>query len=44
MDFTLWLFAIKKLGQTYDAAKTVFDAMPPEEQEELRKEYEASQK
>ena len=39
MSFELWLFAMKNLGQTPDAAKIVFDNMPDEEQKELREEY-----
>ncbi len=39
MSFELWLFAMKNLGQTPDAAKMVFDNMPAEEQERLQKEY-----
>ncbi len=42
MSFELWLFAMKNLGQTPDAAKTVFDNMPMEEQERLQKEYNAA--
>ncbi len=42
MTFELWLFAMKKLGQTPDAAKLVFDNMPDAEKEELVKEYQAS--
>ena len=37
MSFELWLFAMKGIGQTPDAAKLVFDNMPAEEQQELRK-------
>ena len=39
MSFELWLFAMKNLGQTPDAAKMVFDNMPAEEQERLQEEY-----
>ena len=39
MSFELWLFAIKKLGQTPDAAKIVFDNMAADEQIRLREEY-----
>ena len=40
MNFELWLFAIKRLGQTMDAAKMIFDVMVEEEKEKIRKEYE----
>ena len=40
MNFELWLFTIKRLGQTMDAAKMIFDSFTPEEQEKIRKEYE----
>ncbi|MCR4587696.1 MAG: hypothetical protein K5682_04745 [Lachnospiraceae bacterium] len=42
MNFELWLFAMKHLGQNPDASKNIFDNMPAEEQEKLRKEYEES--
>lgn len=41
MNFELWLFSIKRLAQTMDAAKLIFDGLGPDQQEELRKEYEA---
>ena len=40
MNFELWLFAMKRLGQTMDAAKMIFDNLSEEEQEKIRKEYE----
>ncbi|MBQ9361486.1 MAG: hypothetical protein IJT96_10690 [Lachnospiraceae bacterium] len=40
MNFELWLFTIKRLGQTMDAAKMIFDGMSEDEQEKIRKEYE----
>lgn len=39
MNFELWLFTIKRLAQTMDAAKLIYDGLSPEEQAELRKEY-----
>lgn len=41
MNFELWLYTIKRLAQTMDAAKLIFDGLSPDAQEELRKEYEA---
>ena len=41
MNFELWLFSIKRLAQTMDAAKLIYDGLSKEEQEELKKEYEA---
>ncbi|MBO4908041.1 MAG: hypothetical protein J5476_02055 [Lachnospiraceae bacterium] len=41
MNFELWLFAIKRMGQTIDAAKMMFERLSEEEQEQVRKEYEA---
>ncbi len=40
MNFELWLFTIKRLGQTMDAAKLIFDGLGEADQEKLRKEYE----
>lgn len=40
MNFELWLFTIKRLGQTMDAAKMIFDGMSEDEQDKIRKEYE----
>ena len=42
MTFELWLFAEKQLGQTYDAAMTIFSQLPDDEKKRLRKEYDAS--
>ena len=42
MSFELWLFAMKNIGQTPDAAQLVFDNMPESEKEELRREYASS--
>ncbi len=42
MSFELWLFAMKSIGQTPDAAMMVFNNMPESEKEELRKEYASS--
>lgn len=39
MSFELWLFTIKRLAQTMDAAKLIFDGLSPDAQEELRREY-----
>jgi hypothetical protein len=43
MTFELWLFAIKHLGQTYDAALAIYNTFPEDRKEELRKEYEETQ-
>ena len=40
MNFELWLFAIKQLGQTMDAAKMIYDGLSDEDKERLKKEYE----
>lgn len=40
MNFELWLFTIKRLAQTMDAAKLIYDGFSPEVQEEFRREYE----
>lgn len=42
MDFKLWLFAIKHIGQTYDMAALVYDRMPEEEKKTLQEEYKNS--
>ncbi|MBQ3790509.1 MAG: hypothetical protein II800_06220 [Lachnospiraceae bacterium] len=42
MSFELWLFAMKNLGQTPDAAKMVYDNMPAEEQQRLKEEYDST--
>lgn len=39
MTFELWLFAVKKLAQTYDATIVIFNQLSNERQVELRKEY-----
>ncbi len=39
MNFELWLFTIKRLAQTMDAAKLIYDGLSPEAQQELRDEY-----
>ena len=39
MNFELWLYTIKRLAQTMDAAKLIYDGLTPEMQEELRREY-----
>ncbi len=41
MNFELWLFTIKRLAQTMDAAKLIYDGLSPEAQQELKDEYEA---
>ena len=40
MNFELWLFTIKRLAQTMDAAKLIYEGLSPDQQEELRREYE----
>ena len=42
MSFELWLFTIKRLGQTYDAALAIYENLTDEKKEELKKEYEES--
>lgn len=41
MNFELWLFTIKRLAQTMDAAKLIYEGLSPEQQQELQREYEA---
>lgn len=40
MEFKMWLFVIKKIAQTYDAATVVYASMPEATKESLLKEYE----
>lgn len=40
MTFELWLFTIKRLGQTFDTAKMIYDQLPEDRKDELKKEYE----
>ncbi len=40
MSFELWLFTIKQLAQTMDAAKLIYEGLEKSEQEKLRKQYE----
>ena len=40
MPFNLWLFAVKHLGQTFDASKLIYDQLSNEQKEALLKEYE----
>ncbi len=39
MNFELWLFTVKRLAQTMDAAKLIYKGLSTQEQMELRKEY-----
>ena len=39
MNFELWLFTMKRLGQTMDAAKMIFDNLSEEDQERIRRGY-----
>ncbi len=41
MNFELWLFSIKRLAQTMDAAKLIYEGLSAQEQEELKREYDA---
>ncbi len=41
MNFELWIFTIKKLAQTMDAAQLIYDGLSDEEKENLHREYEA---
>ncbi len=40
MDFYLWLFAVKRFAQTYDACKMIFNNLSPERQASLKEEFE----
>ena len=40
MNFELWLYVIKRLGQTTDAAKMIYEGLTEEEKEKIRQEYE----
>lgn len=40
MNFELWLFTIKRLGQTMDAARMIYDGLSDEDKERIKKEYE----
>lgn len=42
MSFELWLFAVKKLAQTQDAALLIYENFPEEEKEQLKKEFKNS--
>ncbi len=39
MTFELWLFAIKRLAQTQDAAITIFNQLCQAEKDRLEEEY-----
>ena len=41
MNFELWLFAIKRLGQTMDAAQMIYEQLSEEEKDKLKEEYDA---
>ena len=41
MTFELWLFTIKRLGQTYDAAIMIYRQLSEDRKDELKKEYDA---
>ena len=40
MNFELWLFTIKRLAQTMDAAKLIYEGLSDDEKRELQEEYE----
>ena len=40
MSFDLWLFAIKKLAQTFDASLLIYNNLDEEEKKKLKEEYE----
>ena len=42
MDFYLWLFAVKRFAQTYDASKMIFNNLSEERQASLKEEFERS--
>ena len=39
MSFELWLFAVKRLAQTMDAAQLIYDGLSDADKERLKKEY-----
>ena len=39
MSFELWLFAVKRLAQTQDAAQLIYDGLSDADKERLKKEY-----
>ncbi len=39
MTFELWLFTIKRLGQTYEAAQMIYNNLSESNKAELQKEY-----
>ena len=44
MSFELWLFTVKRLGQTYDAAIAIYENLPEDQKDALKKEYEEATK
>ncbi len=42
MDFELWLFAVKRLAQTYEMAREIYAQLPEEEKQRLQEEYKKS--
>ena len=42
MPFELWLFAVKRLAQTYEMVEPIFSQLSEAEKQTLRKEYEQS--
>ena len=40
LNFELWLFTVKNLGQTYDAAQLIYEHLSEEQKQELKMEYE----
>ncbi len=40
MDFELWLCVVKRLGQTVDATKMIYDGLTEVEKKSLHDEYE----
>ena len=40
MDFELWLFAVKRLAQTYEMAREIYSQLPEAEKQRLKEEYE----
>lgn len=40
LAFELWLYVVKHFGQTFDAAKLIYEQLSDSEKENLKKEYE----
>lgn len=40
MNFDLWLYAVKRLSQTMDSARTIYDNMTDSMKQDIQEEYE----